>query len=88
MEVTWTYKMKIFEVNDGPTRMLEELNTEGQDGWEVASIINVQGETDEHGNQLSGDKLATLLKKGHYTFSEITSRKESNEALKLWSGVS
>ena len=43
MKATWENKYVVFDVNDGPKTMIDALNLEGAEGWEVASIVSVAG---------------------------------------------
>ena len=34
----------VFDVNNGPKVIIENLNSYGEEGWELTSMINVAGE--------------------------------------------
>jgi hypothetical protein len=44
----------VFDVSKGPKTIVENLDTYGQDGWELKSMINVAGE-----------KLVAFLQRQH-----------------------
>ena len=75
MEVTWENKYVVFDVQDGPKTMIDALNLEGQDGWEVASIVSE-----------AGNKLCAFLKKGNYIDEPTPEEEKRDEVLKLWGG--
>ena len=75
MEVTWENRYIVFDVQDGPKTMTDVLNTEGADGWEVASIVTV-----------AGDKLCVFLKRGNYIEEMTPEAEKKDEVLKLWGG--
>jgi|TARA_R110000824_G_scaffold18230_2_gene72570 tyrosine-protein phosphatase YwqE len=75
MNVTWQNKHIVFDINDGPKTMTDSLNLEGNDGWEVSSIVSV-----------AGSKLCVFLKKGTY-INELSAEDEKHEEIsKLWGG--
>ena len=39
MKIIWENKYVVFDVQDGPKTMIDSLNTEGNEGWEVAAIV-------------------------------------------------
>ena len=75
MEVTWENKYVVFDVQDGRKTMIDALNLEGQDGWEVASIVSV-----------AGNKLCAFLKKGNYIDEPTPEEEKRDEVLKFWGG--
>jgi|TARA_R100000149_G_C5874751_1_gene138507 hypothetical protein len=75
MKVTWENKYIVFDVQDGPKTMIESLDTEGLEGWEVASIVSV-----------AGNKLCAFLKKGTYIVEPTPAQEKEKEVLKLWGG--
>lgn len=80
MNVTWQNKHIVFNTNDGPKTMTDSLNLEGNDGWEVSSILNIQN---DRGVVI---KLCVFLKKG--TYIEVTTHEDevNEEISKLWGG--
>ena len=75
MEITWENKYVVFDVQDGPKTMIDTLNTEGNEGWEVAAIVSV-----------AGNKLCAFLKKGKYIDEPTPDEEKRDEVLKLWGG--
>ena len=75
MNVTWENKHIVFDINDGPKTMTDSLNLEGNDGWEVASIVSV-----------AGSKLCVFLKKGTYINEPTEAEEKHEEISKLWGG--
>tara|TARA_R110002020_G_scaffold471367_1_gene698402 strand:+ start:2313 stop:2543 length:231 start_codon:yes stop_codon:yes gene_type:complete len=75
MEITWENKYVIFDTKDGPKTMIDTLNTEGNEGWELAAIVSVMG-----------DKLCVFLKKATHHHDPTPEEEEKEEALKLWGG--
>jgi|TARA_R110002020_G_scaffold153171_17_gene332451 hypothetical protein len=75
MKATWENKYVVFDVNDGPKTMIDALNLEGAEGWEVASIVSV-----------AGNKLCAFLKRGNYIVEPSPEQEKREEVLKLWGG--
>ena len=75
MEITWENKYVVFDVQDGPKTMIDTLNTEGNEGWEVAAIVSV-----------AGNKLCAFLKRGDYIDEPTPKQEQEDEVLKLWGG--
>lgn len=75
METTWENKYVIFDVKGGPKTMIDTLNTEGNEGWELSSIVSITGE-----------KLCAFLKKATYYPDPSPEEEEKEETLKLWGG--
>ena len=75
MKVNWQNKYVVFDVQDGPKTMIDTLNTEGNEGWEVAAIVSV-----------AGNKLCAFLKKGDYVDEPTPEKEKEDEVLKLWGG--
>jgi len=73
MKATWENKYVVFDVNDGPKTMIDALNLEGNEGWEVASIVSV-----------AGNKLCAFLKRGNYTVEPTPDEEKKEEVLALW----
>ena len=73
MNVTWENKYVVFDVQDGPKTMIDTLNTEGNEGWEVASIVSV-----------AGNKLCAFLKRGEYTVEPTAEEEKKEEIMSLW----
>ncbi len=64
-------KFLIFEVSNGPTIIVENLNTYGEQGWELKTMINVAGE-----------KLVAFLQRQ----TDVEPKNSKEEKLKaLWS---
>jgi len=40
----WENHYLVFDVNNGPKVIIENLNAYGEEGWELTSMINVAGE--------------------------------------------
>ena len=40
----WENHYLVFDVNNGPKVIIENLNSYGEEGWELTSMINVAGE--------------------------------------------
>ena len=75
MKATWENKHIVFDINDGPKTMTDALNLEGNDGWEVSSIVSV-----------AGSKLCVFMKKATYV-EKISAKEEKEEEIsKLWGG--
>jgi hypothetical protein len=55
--------------------MIDSLNTEGNEGWEVAAIVSV-----------AGNKLCAFLKRGDYIDEPTPKQEQEDEVLKLWGG--
>ena len=74
--ITWEHTYIIFDVKKGPKVMKESLNTHGEDGWQLCSIINV-----------GGDHLIAFLKKFERP-AEKPDPKANEQAniAKLWGG--
>ena len=75
MNVTWENKYIVFDVNDGPKTMVDALNLEGNDGWEIASIVSV-----------AGSNLCVFLKRGTYIDEPTPEEEKHEEISKLWGG--
>tara|TARA_R110002020_G_scaffold249393_1_gene463311 strand:- start:1960 stop:2187 length:228 start_codon:yes stop_codon:yes gene_type:complete len=73
MKVNWENKYVVFAVQDGPKTMIEALNLEGADGWEVASIVSV-----------AGNQLCAFLKRGEYFVEPSAEQEKEEEVLALW----
>ena len=70
--MTYENKYVVFDVNKGPKVIVDSLNTFGEDGWELASLITVAGE-----------KIVAFLKRG--PLGEPEPVDENAEKLaKLW----
>ena len=39
----WEYKYLVFDAVNGPKNVIDNLNTEGETGWELASMVSVGG---------------------------------------------
>ena len=63
----------VFDVSKGPKIIVENLNSYGQDGWELKSMINVAGE-----------KLVAFLQR--QTHVEKPKDKQTERLKNLWSG--
>jgi len=63
----------VFDVSKGPKIIVENLNSYGQDGWELKSMINVAGE-----------KLVAFLQR--QTDVETPKDKQTERLKNLWSG--
>ena len=72
--ITWEHTYVIFDVKKGPKVMKETLNTHGEEGWQLCSIINVGGE-----------KLCAFLKRCEEIESEDKSAEAKSELLNIWS---
>ena len=44
MKMKFETEFLVFDVSKGPKIIVENLNTYGQEGWELKSMINVAGE--------------------------------------------
>jgi len=75
MKIIWENKYVVFDVQDGPKTMIDSLNTEGNEGWEVAAIVSV-----------AGNKLCAFLKRGDYIDEPTPKQEQEDEVLKLWGG--
>tara|TARA_R100001440_G_scaffold22583_1_gene36837 strand:+ start:28077 stop:28295 length:219 start_codon:yes stop_codon:yes gene_type:complete len=69
----WENTNIIFDVSKGPKVIIETLNTYGEDGWEMCSMLNV-----------AGTKIVAFLKRRIDV--EETTNKEEEKLSKLWSG--
>jgi len=65
----------VFAVNNGPKSIVESLNSHGNDGWELKSMINVGGEN-----------LVAFLQR--QTDVEKPKDKQQEKLKKLWSSDS
>lgn len=74
MKEVWEHTFVIFDVNKGPKVMKETLNTYGEDGWQLTSIVNV-----------GGVKLCAWLKRCERPEAEDKSHQQQKELLSLWS---
>tara|TARA_R100001244_G_C5153404_1_gene130028 strand:- start:782 stop:1027 length:246 start_codon:yes stop_codon:yes gene_type:complete len=72
--IVYEHTYVIFDVRKGPKVMKETLNTFGEDGWQLCSIINVGGE-----------KLCAFLKRGEAAEIEDKSAEEKTELMNIWS---
>tara|TARA_R100000008_G_C3430101_1_gene89211 strand:+ start:109 stop:345 length:237 start_codon:yes stop_codon:yes gene_type:complete len=72
--IVWEHTYVIFEIKKGPKVMKESLNTYGEEGWELCSVINVGGE-----------KMCAFLKRCERVEDEDKSTQERNELLSIWS---
>jgi hypothetical protein len=75
MKAIWENKYVVFDVQDGPKTMIDALNTEGNEGWEVAAIVSV-----------AGNKLCAFLKKCESIDEPSPEQEKEDEVLKLWGG--
>lgn len=73
MKATWEHKYIVFDVNGGPKTMVDVLNTEGNEGWELGAIISVTGE-----------KLCVFLKRATYLIEPSPNEEKEEETMKLW----
>jgi len=80
MKATWENKHIVFDLNDGPKTMTDALNLEGNDGWEVASIVNIQN------NRKEVTKLCVFLKRATYIETPTHDDEVNEEISKLWGG--
>lgn len=69
----WENTKVIFDVSKGPNVIIETLNSHGQDGWELCSMLNV-----------AGTKIVAFLKRRIDT--EEPANKEEEKLSKLWAG--
>ena len=72
--IVWEDTYVIFDVKKGPKVMKETLNTFGEDGWQLCSIINVGGE-----------KLCAFLKRCEEAITEDKSAEAKSELMSIWS---
>jgi hypothetical protein len=77
MSEIWEHDYVVFDVSKGPKVMKETLNTLGQDGWQLAAVINVGGE-----------KLCAYLKRCEREDEPTKTDAERKELLSLWSDKS
>jgi len=67
-------KFLVFDVNNGPKVVVDNLNTEGEAGWELASIIAVGG----------GEHLVAFLKKSFEDKIVDPEADKQSAITKLW----
>ena len=72
MKVTYVNDFIIFDINEGPSKIIEALNTKGEKGWFPVSSINV-----------AGTNIVFFLVKPTYELPDIRSD-ESKHLNKLW----
>lgn len=69
----WENTTVVFDVSKGPTVIIESLNSRGDEGWELCSMLNV-----------AGTKIVAFLKRR--VDAEEPVNKEEEKLSKLWSG--
>lgn len=72
MKVTYENDFIVFDINEGPQKIIEALDTKGEKGWFPISSINV-----------GGTNLVFFLVKPKYELPDIRSD-ESKHLNKLW----
>lgn len=74
--VKWENKYMVFDAANGPKNVIDNLNTEGEIGWELCSIVSVGG----------GDHMIAFLKRAKdIKMPDPEEDKKANIA-RLWGG--
>tara|TARA_B100000287_G_scaffold420787_1_gene460636 strand:- start:487 stop:723 length:237 start_codon:yes stop_codon:yes gene_type:complete len=72
----WEHKFTVFDAANGPKNVIDNLNTDGKEGWELATIVSVGS-----GNHL----IAFLKRRLEIKMPDPTEDKKADIA-KLWGG--
>ena len=70
----WENKYIVFDVTNGPKVVVETLDTYGNDGWELTSIIAVGG----------GERLVAFLKRRFDIVMPDPKGEEKSKIAELW----
>jgi hypothetical protein len=72
---TYEHQFLVFNVSDGPKTINESLNTYGQEGWRLTTMITVGG----------GEHIVAWIVKDHVLESPDPQKSEANKIAQLWS---
>jgi hypothetical protein len=73
----WEYDFIVFELEKGPKIIKEALNTHGEEGWELCSLLPV-----------AGVRLVAYVKRAIEDKPKSTDDQKKKELLNLWSDKS
>jgi len=72
----WEHKFLVFDAVNGPKSVIDNLNTDGQEGWELATIISIG----------DGSHMIAFLKRAlEIKMPDPTESKKADIA-RLWGG--
>ena len=74
----YEYKFLVFSILNGPKNMIDNLNAEGEEGWEAYDNLSI-----------SDERIVTFLRRQKSPPKEIKPKEERENTLKrLWGGGS
>jgi|TARA_R110001592_G_scaffold200056_5_gene448856 hypothetical protein len=75
--ITYEHQFLVFNVSDGPKTINESLNTYGQEGWRLTTMITVGG----------GEHIVAWIVKDHALLAPDPTKSEANKIAQLWSSA-
>jgi len=72
----WEHKFLVFDAANGPKNVIDNLNTEGAEGWELATIVSVGG----------GNHMIAFLKREKDIKMPDPQEDKKADIARLWGG--